>query len=155
MMFQKFPKQIVLEQCLEIPLYRRGQPRYVVSEISETLLSLKKTEEIRLTKCVSETSKTLFINGFMQNLFIEGHKMLLQKFPKQFLYCPRFLLKTVTKCAPEISETLFIKVFPDFSQRRSKNTASEISETTFINKGCSRFLLKTVTKCCFRNFRSS
>ena len=118
-------------------------------------ISLKKTEEIRLTKCVSETSKTLFINGFMQNLFIEGHKMLLQKFPKQFLYCPRFLLKTVTKCAPEISETLFIKVFPDFSQRRSKNTASEISETTFINKGCSRFLLKTVTKCCFRNFRSS
>ena len=114
-------------------------------------ISLKKTEEIRLTKCVSETSKTLFINGFMQNLFIEGHKMLLQKFPKQFLYCPRFLLKTVTKCAPEISETLF----PDFSQRRSKNTASEISETTFINKGCSRFLLKTVTKCCFRNFRSS
>ena len=87
----------------------------------------------------------------MQNLFIEGHKMLLQKFPKQFLYCPRFLLKTVTKCAPEISETLFTKVFPDFSQRRSKNTASEISETTFINKGCSRFLLKTVTKCCFRN----
>ena len=81
--------------------------------------------------------------------------MLLQKFPKQFLYCPRFLLKTVTKCAPEISETLFIKVFPDFSQRPSKNTASEISETTFINKGCSRFLLKTVTKCCFRNFRSS
>ena len=155
MMFQKFPKQIVLEQCLEIPLYRRGQPRYVVSEISETLLSLKKTEEIRLTKCVSETSKTLFINGFMQNLFIEGHKMLLQKFPKQFLYCPRFLLKTVAKCAPEISETLFTKVFPDFSQRRSKNTASEISETTFINKGCSRFLLKTVTKCCFRNFRSS
>ena len=93
--------------------------------------------------------------GFMQNLFIEGHKILLQKFPKQLLYCPRFLLKTVTKCAPEISETLFIKVFPDFSQRRSKNTASEISETTFINKGCSRILLKTVAKCCVRNFRSS
>ena len=115
----------------------------------------QKTEEIRVTKCVSETSKTLFLNGFMQNLFIEGHKMLFQKFPKQFLYCPRFLLQTVTKCASEISETLFIKFFPDFSQRRSKNTASEISETTFINKGCSRFLLKTVTKCCFRNFRSS
>ena len=93
----------------------------------------QKTEEIRVIKCVSETSKTLFTNGFMQNLFIEGHKMLLQKFPKQFLNCPRFLLKTVTICASEISETLFIKVFPDFSQRRSKNTASEISETTFIN----------------------
>ena len=39
--------------------------------------------------------------------------MLLQKFPKEFLYCPRYLLKTVTK-----------------------NTASEISETTFINKDC-------------------
>ena len=37
--------------------------------------------------------------------------MLLQKFPKQFLYCPRFFLKTVTKCASEISETLFIKLF--------------------------------------------
>ena len=36
MMFQKFPKQILLE-CLEIPLYWRGLPRYVVSEISETL----------------------------------------------------------------------------------------------------------------------
>ena len=25
--------------------------------------------------------------------------MLLQKFPKEFPYCPRFLLKTVTKCS--------------------------------------------------------
>lgn len=92
----------------------------------------QKTEEMRVTKCVSETSKTLFINGFMQNLFIEGHKMLLQKFPKQFLYCPRFLLKTVTKCASEISETLFIKVFP-----------------------ARRFLSKTVKKYCFGNFRNN
>ena len=46
--------------------------------------------------------------------------MLLQKFPKQFLYFPRFLLKTVARCDPEISETLFIKV------------------------NCSRFLSKTV-----------
>ena len=36
--------------------------------------------------------------------------MLLQKFPKQLLYFPRCLLMTVAKCAPEISETLFIKV---------------------------------------------
>ena len=76
--------------------------------------------------------------------------MLLQKFPKQFLYFPRRLLMTVAKCAPEISETLFIKVVPVFYQRRSNNTSSEISETTFTNKGCSRFLLKTVTKCWMR-----
>ena len=75
--------------------------------------------------------------GFMQNLFIEGHKMLLQKFPKQFLYFPRCLLMTVAKCAPEISETLFINVVPVFYQRRSNNTSSEISETTFTTKGCS------------------
>ena len=37
--------------------------------------------------------------------------MLLQKFPKQFLFCPRFLLKTVTKCASQISETLFLRFF--------------------------------------------
>ena len=65
--------------------------------------------------------------------------MLLQKFPKQFLCFPRFLLiiMTVAKCAPEISETLFIKVVPVFYRRRSNNTSSEISETTFTNKGCS------------------
>ena len=63
--------------------------------------------------------------------------MLLQKFPKQFLYFPRCLLITVAKCAPEISETLFIKVVPVFYQRRSNNTSSEISETTFTTKGCS------------------
>ena len=77
--------------------------------------------------------------------------MLLQKFPKQLLYCPTFLLKTVAKCNPEISETLFIKVnFSRFPSKTVKYTASEISETTFTNKGCSRFLLKTVTKCWMR-----
>ena len=81
----------------------------------------------------SETFKTLLISGFMQNLFIEGHKMLLQKFPKHFLHCPRFLLKTVTKCASEISEILyFIKVVPGFSQRRSQSVALKISEAVFI-----------------------
>ena len=48
--------------------------------------------------------------------------MLLQKFPKQFLYFPRFLLKTVAKCDPEISETLFIKVVPVFYKRQSNNS---------------------------------
>ena len=73
----------------------------------------QKAEEIRVTECVSKLPKHCLSYGFMQNLFIEGHKMLLPKFPRQFLYCPRFLLKTVTKCAPEISETLFITVVPD------------------------------------------
>ena len=94
-------------------------------------ISLKKLKRYGSPNMFRKLPKHCLFYGFMQNLFIEGHKMLLQKFPKQFLYCPRFLLKTVTKCAPEISETLFIKVVPDFSQRRSKNTASEISETTF------------------------
>ena len=44
------------------------------------MVESQKTEEIRDIKCVSETSKTLFINGFMQNFFLEGHKMFLQKF---------------------------------------------------------------------------
>ena len=118
-------------------------------------LRLKKLKRYGSPNVFWKLPKHCLFYGFMQNLFIEGHKLLLQKFPKQFLYCPRFLLKTVTKCAPEISETLFIKVVPDFSQRRSNNTALEIYETTFINKGCSRILLKTVAKCCVRNFRSS
>ena len=71
--------------------------------------------------------------------------MLLQKFPKRFLYCPRFFLKAVAKCASEISETLFIKPF-QISLKDGQKILPEISETTFINKGCFRFLLKTVTK---------
>ena len=95
-------------------------------------LSLKKN-----WRDTGQLPKHCLFYGFMQNLFIEGHKMLLQKFPKQFLCFPRFLLMTVAKCAPEISETLFIKVVPVFYRRRSNNTSSEISETTFTNKGCS------------------
>ena len=76
-------------------------------------ISLKKLKRYGSPKMFRKLPKHCLFYGFMQNLFIEGHKMLLQKFPKEFLYCPRYLLKTVTK-----------------------NTASEISETTFINKGC-------------------
>ena len=47
--------------------------------------------------------------------------MLLQKFPKEFLYCPRYLLKTVTKnTASEISETTFI------AAERAKRVSSNI-----------------------------
>ena len=71
-------------------------------------ISLKKTEEIRVTEYVSETSKTLFILWFHVELIYrgpqnvaseiservsllsqispkDGHKVFLQKFPKQFL----------------------------------------------------------------------
>ena len=79
------------------------------------LIKSQKTEEIRFTECVSKLPKHCLFYGFMQNLFIEGRKI----FPKQFLSsCSRFLLKTVAKCNPEISETLFIKV--NFSRFPSK-----------------------------------
>ena len=41
------------------------------AEISE-ILCLKKTEEIRVTECVSETSKTLFILWFHTELIYRG-----------------------------------------------------------------------------------
>ena len=41
------------------------------AEISETLC-LKKTEEIRVTECVSETFKTLFILRFYAELIYRG-----------------------------------------------------------------------------------
>ena len=49
-----------------------------VSEISETLyLSLKTMKRYGSTN--------VFINGSYRTFFVEGEKMLLQKFPKQFL----------------------------------------------------------------------
>ena len=49
-----------------------------VSEISETLyLSVKTMKRYGSTN--------VFINGSYRTFFVEGEKMLLQKFPKQFL----------------------------------------------------------------------
>ena len=115
----------------------------------KTLLKSQKNEEIQVTN--------VFINGFIQN---EGEKMLLQKCPKPFYNdCCRFLLKTVTKCCfrnfpnsfyndccrfllKTVAKCCFrnfplfckLRVVPDFSQWRSKDTASEISETIFTIK---------------------
>ena len=73
MMLLKFSKQILLEQCLEIPLYWGGLPcKYIVSWNFRNTLSLKKTEEIRVTECVSETFKTLFILCFHAELIYRG-----------------------------------------------------------------------------------
>ena len=124
-----------------------------VSEISERLyLSLRKMKRYRSQMCLLMVSYRTF--------FVEGEKMLLQKCPKPFYNdCCRFLLKTVTKCCfrnfpnsfyndccrfllKTVAKCCFrnfplfckLRVVPDFSQWRSKDTASEISETIFTIK---------------------
>ena len=97
-------RRVALQICCQLKF-----PKHFVS---------KKLKRYGSPNVFRKLPKHCLFYGFMQNLFIEGHKMLLQKFPKQLLYCPRFLLKTVAKCNPEISETLFIKV--NFSRFPSK-----------------------------------
>ena len=80
------------------------------------LIKSKKTEEIRFTECVSETSKTLFILWFHAELIKRGSQNISETVSILF----QISSKAVAKCDPEISETLFIKV------------------------NCSRFLSKTV-----------
>ena len=70
-----------------------------------------------------------------ENTVWDGTKCCFRNFRNSFYNdCLIYLLKTVTKCCFRNFRNTFIKVVSDFSQRRSKNTASELSETIFLYK---------------------